>query len=130
MEKVVSQFFRRKPVFPYVSTRYSLRIEICMCSLKTILWIHEHFAGTIYKKRRTRTADTGKLRKQSYTVSWSGREACSLLQKIRPFLITKSHEADIAIEYQLKCPPKTYKLAQDELSRREKSYWLLRKTKL
>ena len=122
--------FRRKASFPYISPRYSLRTEICMCSLKTIKWIQKHFSGTIYKKIRTRTADTGKLRKQSYAVSWSGREACSLLQKVRPFLITKSHEADIAIEYQLKCPPKTYKLSQDELNRREKSYRLLREAKL
>lgn len=122
--------FRRKPAFPYISPRYSLRLEICMCSLKTIEWIQKHFNGTIYKKRRTRTLDTGKLRRQSYAVSWSGRKACGLLQRVKPFLITKSHEADIAIAYQLKCPPKTYKLSQDELSRREKSYWLLREAKL
>ncbi len=101
-----------------------------MCSLKTINWIQEHFGGTIYKKRRTRTLDTGKLRKQSYTVSWSSREACILLQKVKPFLITKSHEADIAIGYQLECPPKTYKLSRDELERREKSYRQLREAKL
>ena len=122
--------FRRKPALPYISRRYSLRVEICMCSLKTIEWIQEHFGGTIYKKRRTRTADAGKLRKQSYTVSWSGRKACDLLQKVKPFLITKSHEADIAIEYQLKCPPKTYRLSRDELNRRETAYRLLREAKL
>lgn len=122
--------FRRKPVPPYVNTRYSLRTEICMCSLETIKWIQKHFGGTIYKKKRTRTLDTGKLRKQSYTVSWSGYQACDLLQKIRPFLIAKSREADIAIEYQLKCPPKTYKLSQNELKRREKAYRLLREAKL
>ena len=122
--------FRRKPAFPYISARYSLRMEICMCSFKTINWIQEHFGGTIYKKRRTRTLDTGKLRKQSYAVSWSSREACVLLQNVKPFLITKSHEADIAIDYQLKCPPKTYKLSQNELNRREEAYRLLREAKL
>ncbi len=122
--------FRRKPMPPYISSRYSLRLEICMCSLKTIQWIQEHFNGTIYKKRRTRTIDTGKLRKQSYAISWPGRKASDLLQKVKPFLITKSLEADIAIKYQLQCPPKTYKLSEDELDRREKAYRLLRKAKL
>src|SRR3989344_2556146 len=122
--------FRRKATFPYISPRYSLRVEIGMCSFETIKWIQEHFGGTIYKKRRTRTADTGKLRKQSYAVSWSSREACVLLQNVKPFLITKSHEADIAIDYQLKCPPTTYKLSQNELNRREEAYRLLREAKL
>ena len=121
--------FRRKPAFPYISPRYSLRIEISMCSLKTINWIQEHFGGTIYMKK-SRPTDKGTMRRQAFTVSWSGREACSLLQKVKPFLITKSHEADIAIDYQLRCPPKTYRLSKDELNRREKSYRLLREAKL
>ena len=74
--------FRRKPVPPYVNTRYSLRTEICMCSLETIKWIQKHFGGTIYKKKRTRTLDTGKLRKQSYTVSWSGYQAAIFFKKL------------------------------------------------
>ena len=122
--------FRRKATLPYTNSRYSLRVEIGMCSFETINWIQERFGGTIYKKKRTRTLDTGKLRKQSYAVSWSSQKACVLLQKVKPFLITKSREADIAIDYQLKCPSKTYKLSNDELNRREKAYRLLREAKL
>lgn len=122
--------FRRKPAFPYISRRYSLRVEICMCSFETITWVQTHFGGTIYKKRGRRTLDTGKMRRQAFTISWSGRKACNLLQEVKPFLITKSHEADIAVKYQLSCPPKTYKLSQYEISRRERFYRLLREAKL
>jgi len=100
-----------------------------MCSFQTIKWIQEHFGGTIYKKKRRKT-DKGTMRRQAFAISWSSHKACSLLQKIKPFLITKSHEADIAVDYQLKCPPKTYKLSVDELNRREKAYRLLREAKL
>lgn len=121
--------FRRKPYGNYTNPRYSLRVEIGMCSIESLKRIQQNFGGTLYKKKQYLTAK-GKLRKKSATLSWSSNQALEILKRVRPFLIAKSREADIAIDYQSKCPPKTYELSNEEMARREKSYRALREAKL
>lgn len=120
---------RRRAYGAYKTPRYSLKVSIVMCSKLTINWINTNYGGYLYTKKQYLT-DKGKLRKIPYEAGWASNQALELLLKIRPYLITKAEEADIAINYQRACPPKAYKLSTSELNRRERAYQAIRKLRL
>lgn len=120
---------RRKAYGPYANPRYSLRVEIGICSEETISWVSDRFNSNTYKKKPYRTARSY-VRKVCFVASWSSNEALKILELTLPLLKAKRREALIAIAFQ-KDSPKLYgrRLSDKELHRRESAFIALRESR-
>lgn len=78
-----------------VNVSYRLYLKITMCHEVTIRRILEITGvGAI-----TTNIPKNPKRRQSWTWWASNRQAAMIIQEVRPFLVTKAHEADIALEW-------------------------------
>lgn len=75
--------------------QYHLQFHIVNTEPAIIQWIKDTFDGRAYCVRRQRTD-----RKALYGWQYTGIMACHVIQCIRPYLIIKKRQADLAIEFQ------------------------------
>jgi len=76
---------------------YSVRIGISMCNPYAIKYIFDNFDGSIHKMRSSRAKPNHRT---LYGWIATSKKAYAFLTAIRPWLIVKAEEADIAIEFQ------------------------------
>jgi hypothetical protein len=79
-----------------VSDRYNLILKVTMCCEKTVFALHCLFnTGSLstWKPKPDVRAS------QSYTWICNARQAEQVLRVIRPFMVTKAAEADVALEF-------------------------------
>ena len=106
---------------------YQLRVMVGMTDKKTIDFLKNKLGGGIHcvKGRKVNHSDC-------YLWGIYAKNASNLLKTLKPYLITKKEEAEIAIEFQGKCyfskPIKKIKV-EEMLKIREEYYNRLNKTK-
>jgi hypothetical protein len=74
--------------------RVSLHVTIRMTDENVIKWIHERFEGRYSSHARKRPNW-----KPLYEVRWIGRYGKNLLRVVRPYLIGKRKQAELALEW-------------------------------
>lgn len=76
-------------------TRYQLKVSAAQINPKPLYMIQEQFGGAIgYQTKKSST----KHRATFQWYAWS-KYACDFLVALRPYLIVKAEEADLAIEF-------------------------------
>ena len=94
------------------SNYLQLAISICQTRLIPLRVFKEHFGGSLYYRDEDK--------KWSWLWQLGGRKASDFLESIKPFLIVKAEEADIAIEFQkLKTRNNKKRLTKEEIRQRE-----------
>lgn len=87
-----------------VSERYHLVLRVSMCHKVTVDRIHGLFS---IGSRSVYTPKTSARVSESYAWTCNSRQAEIVLKLIRPYLVTKAVEADLALEYlALPTPPR------------------------
>ena len=83
---------------PYgVYWHYALQLRIGNTYLPLLEWICERVGGKIYAQ--TYVTNWRGNRKQAYHWHMQGRQAANFLALVRPYLIVKSEQADLAMEF-------------------------------
>jgi len=75
------------------SIHYRQRIEVRNTNMKLMNWLVENFGGTVAERK----LDNPKWKNQ-YNWRLGGYKSCKLLKSIRPFLLLKGEQADLAID--------------------------------
>lgn len=73
---------------------YGQRLQVTNTDIRLMEWLVENFGGKIPKP----TKDKRETRKDKYAWSRTGTDSYKLLKLIRPYLIMKYEQADLAIE--------------------------------
>jgi hypothetical protein len=99
--------------------RYDLFVEVSQVNPAPLFLFERQFGGRVFKMRRhNEYRDLCKWRVGSH-------DAARVLQKLRPFLVVKAEEADLAIEFQrgfAEPIPKTSAAQDAETARRKSIY--------
>ena len=82
---------RKKENFHYV-----LRLRIAMTDIEAIIWCKDFFGGNY---RPYNFSNYSTHRKIQYIWSLNGKNAVDVLEEVRPFLLVKYRQADIAQEF-------------------------------
>lgn len=73
---------------------YRLRVSLYNNNVTPLLFIQEHFGGTIHHRDR---CDQRFALQRSYTLVWQAKRGAALLRRIAPYLIGKRAQAELAI---------------------------------
>jgi hypothetical protein len=85
--------------------RYSLRVAATQCSGPVIQWMKDNFGGRVYYSVGKRSYDDGQYGRWNWELS--SARAATFLAAIRPWLIVKAEEADLALKFQATMNRKT-----------------------
>lgn len=77
---------------------YGLRVQVCMSSEPTIQWLSQRFGGSC--RPVNAPSRTGRGRKPVWVWAVNSRRAERFLCAIRPYMVTKAAEADVALAFQ------------------------------
>lgn len=99
---------------------WSMNVEVCTTDPRLMMWLKDHFEGAIRRSPRFGN------RKDAYAWKLSIRKAALFLQAIRPFLLIKGEQADLAIAFsriiQLKQKGVDYRLSAEKNAERQAIY--------
>ena len=79
-----------------VSDRYHLVLKVTMCCKKAVTFLHLLFDTGSFSSRKPKK---GERVSESFTWLCNARQAQQVLPIIRPYLVTKAAEADVALEF-------------------------------
>jgi len=107
-----------------ISTRYDkkrrctffLSISINQVDRRPLDWLKARFGGSVHKKTSSRSYDGVEFVQWSYVASTA--TACAFLRTIRPFLIVKAAQADLAFEFQETVAKQWQKVSEETLVKR------------
>jgi hypothetical protein len=74
---------------------YCLHVQFHMTNKEVLEFLHLHFGGI-----QVHACKRYERRKQGYRWNLFGKNAAALLKRVRPYLIVKAVEADVALEFQ------------------------------
>lgn len=104
--------------------QYSLVLTIGMTTASPVLFMHQHFGGFLTTPRR-KSPD----RRICYFWKVTGKKAGLALKRIRPYLLDKGSQADLAIEYAATCGNGGGRTSATVQKRRERMVRLIAKMK-
>ena len=105
------------------STSYQLVIEVTMTSKKAVEKLYDLFGG------RFKPLKKDKRFKQTWQWSISGYKATDVLKLIKPYVIGKEEEVEIALKFSKLLRKQGKSLSKRNLSRREQLYQELKESK-
>lgn len=73
---------------------HRLRVTLSQKDPRPIVWLHERWAGTVYRIRHTKYKHC-----QLYEWALYGRNAGAFLKDVRPYLVLKADQADVAFAF-------------------------------
>lgn len=76
---------------------HSLEVEICLTDYYTVKHIHQLIGFGSFRPVRKKTHNPN--HRQAWRISWSSREAEQLLNLLKPYLITKRDEVELALKF-------------------------------
>ena len=101
----------------YRSVAYTLEVSIAQNDLKMLLFVQEIFGGRIYKKSYYYD---GFNRHEGWRLVLHCKMAYALLEKVKPYLVTKLEQAELAMSFQESIKRTGYNvLSEETLGRRE-----------
>jgi hypothetical protein len=77
--------------------RYDLRVAVYNTDERLMLWIEERFGGHVYTVRRNKPLPN---RRVAYKWTLGQRQAAILLKQVRPYLVIKAAQSDLALKFQ------------------------------
>lgn len=98
--------------------RYQLYVGVCMCDPRPLLALQKEYGGSFHWATRPKNENHRAL------CSWiiTSRQATAFLERIRPYLIVKADQADLAFEFRkgFEGKPNWGSVSAEELAKRER----------
>src|SRR5579859_7090895 len=109
------------------SIYYRSRVDLAMTHKPTVEWLHSVFGGHFAVRLRGPYTNSNNVKyKPIWRWAIESASAADFLRTIRPYLITKAEQADIALELCGRCEQvradRWSPLTDDELAERERLY--------
>lgn len=77
------------------SANFVLKVQVAVVDKPLTDWLHEHWGGTVRVRK-----PSGKMLRESYEWTISAASAGSMLDEIKDYLVIKSEQAEIALDFQ------------------------------